>query len=337
VSDKPLRIVIPGGSGQVGTLLARHFYASGHQVTVLSRSPKPTPWQTLPWDGRTLDPCWTRTFEAADAVIHLSGRSVNCRYNAENRRLIIDSRVVPTALVGLAIAQCNTPPRLWMNASTSTFYRDARDHPQDELTGELEGPNGLSDPSIPDTWLFSYEVARRWEDAFNAAVTPATRKIALRSSMTMSPDLGGVFSVLSNLVRLGLGGAQGPGDQYVSWIHDRDYIRATEFLIAHQDIAGPVNLTSPNPLLNRDFMRDLRRAWRMPIGLPAATWMLEIGAFFLRTETELILKSRRAIPTLLEQHGFTFDFPDWPEAARDLVTRSMHAKRPPHEVEPVQP
>jgi uncharacterized protein (TIGR01777 family) len=334
---KPLKIVIPGGSGQVGTLLARHFHAAGHHVTVLSRSPKSTPWQTLPWDGRTLDPAWTQTLEAADAVIHLSGRSVNCRYNAENRRLIIDSRVIPTELIGRAIAQCARPPKLWMNASTSTFYRDARDRPQDEFTGELEGPNGQPDPTLPDTWLFSYDVARRWEEAFNAAPTPATRKIALRSSMTMSPDPGGVFSVLSNLVRLGLGGAEGPGDQYVSWIHDRDYIRATEFLIAHEEISGPVNLTSPNPLLNRDFLRDLRRAWRMPIGLPAATWMLEIGAFFLRTETELILKSRRAIPTLLLQHGFTFDFASWPEAAQDLVDRYRNAKRTTtHEVAPVR-
>jgi uncharacterized protein (TIGR01777 family) len=319
--DHKLRIVLPGGSGQVGTILARHFHVAGHDVTVLSRSPKPAPWKTLPWDGQTLDPSWTRTLEAADAVIHLSGRSVNCRYTPENRRIIIDSRVIPTLLLGRAIEQAMTPPKLWMNASTSTFYRDARDRPQDEFTGDLGG----SEPNVPDTWNFSIDVARRWEEAFYTSTTPATRKIALRSSMTMSPDPGGVFSVLLGLVRLGLGGAQGPGDQYVSWIHDRDYTRAIDFLIAHEDIAGPVNLTSPNPLLNRDFMRILRRAWHTPIGLPAATWMLEIGAAFLRTETELILKSRRAVPTLLVQHGFGFDFPEWPKAAQDLVRR---ARRP---------
>jgi uncharacterized protein len=322
-----MRILIPGGSGQIGTILARHLHAAGHEVTVLSRSPKPAAWRTQQWDGQTLDPAWTSLLDHTDAVIHLSGKSVNCRYNAANRKEIIDSRVIPTLLLGRAIAQSANPPALWMNASTSTFYRDARDSPQnseaaqpnDEFTGVLASNN---DPTVPDTWNFSIDVAQRWEEAFYSSTLPATRKIALRSSMTMSPDPGGVFQVLSGLVRAGLGGTQGPGDQYVSWIHDLDYCRAIDFLLAEPTITGPVNFTAPEPLHNHDFMRDLRRAWRVPIGLPAATWMLEIGAVFLRTETELILKSRRAIPTLLERHGFTFDYPTWPEAAQNLVTRS---------------
>ena len=314
-----MKIVIPGGSGQVGTILARHFTAAGHDVTVLSRDPRPAPWKTQPWDGLNLDPAWTHTLEGADAVIHLSGKSVNCRYTPRNRRLIIDSRVIPTLLLGRAIEAAKHPPKLWMNASTSTFYRDARDLPQDEFSGDLGG----SEPNIPDTWKFSYDVARRWEESFYASHTPATRKIALRSSMTMSPDPGGVFSVLLGLVRFGLGGTEGPGDQYVSWIHDLDYCRATDFLIADKTISGPVNLTSPHPLLNRDFLRELRRAWRAPFGLPAYSWMLEVGAFFMRTETELILKSRRAVPTQLLQHGFHFQFPTWPEAAKDLVDRYL--------------
>jgi uncharacterized protein len=316
-----MRILIPGGSGQVGTILARHLHPT-HEVTVLSRNPKPAPWRTAPWDGRTLAPEWTTLLDNSDVVIHLSGKSVNCRYTPANRKEIIDSRVIPTLLIGEAISRLPTPPALWMNASTSTFYRDARGpyrNPNDEFTGAL-APN--DDPNVPDTWNFSIDVARRWEDAFYFSNLPATRKIALRSSMTMSPDPGGVFQVLSGLVRAGLGGAQGPGDQYVSWIHDRDYCRAVDFLLEHPEISGPVNFTAPNPLLNVDFMRDLRRAWRVPIGLPAATWMLEIGAVFLRTETELILKSRRAIPTVLTRAGFTFDFPAWPEAAVDLVTRT---------------
>ena len=314
---KRRRIVIPGGSGQVGSILARHLHGLGYEVTVLSRSPKSAPWKTLYWDGRTLDPAWTATLEGADAVIHLSGRSVNCRYNAENRREIIDSRVVPTLLVGQAIEQAKRPPKVWMNASTSTFYRHALDRPQDEFTGELGG----AEPGVPETWNFSIDVARRWEQAFYAATTPATRKIALRSSMTMSPDAGGVFSVLLGLVRVGLGGTQGTGLQYVSWIHDSDYCRAIDFLLEHDEIAGAVNLTAPNPLPNREFMRTLRTAWGIPYGLPAAKWMLEIGAFLMRTETELILKSRRAVPTLLLQHGFKFEFPTFPGAAADLVKR----------------
>jgi uncharacterized protein (TIGR01777 family) len=324
-----MRIVLPGGSGQVGQILARHFHAQGHAVTVLSRSPKPAPWQTLRWDGATLEPSWTRTLEGADAVIHLSGRSVNCRYNAKNRREIVESRVQPTLLIGQAIEQTATPPRVWMNASTSTFYRDARDRPQDEFSGELGG----AEPDVPETWNFSIDVARRWEDAFYTSSTPQTRKIALRSSMTMSPDPGGVFSVLLGLVRCGLGGVEGRGDQFVSWIHDRDYCRATRFLLEHEEISGPVNLTAPAPLVNREFLRALRQAWGIGFGLPATEWMLEIGAFFLRTETELILKSRRAVPTLLLRHGFQFDFPTWPEAARDLVERYRKQQThgsPPH-------
>ena len=312
-----MRILIPGGSGQVGTILARHLHAAGHEVTVLSRTPRPAPWRTAAWDALTLDPAWTSLLNQTDVVIHLSGRSVNCRYNAANRRAIVDSRVLPTRLLRQAIAEAENPPKLWMNASTSTFYRDTRDEPQDEFTGEIGG----DEPGVPDTWNFSIDVARRWEEAFYAAELPKTRRIALRTSLTMSPDPGGVFSVLLRLVRFGLGGTEGPGDQYVSWIHDRDYCRAVDFLIEHEDISGPVNFTAPNPLPNRDFMRDLRRAWRAPIGLPAASWMLEIGAVFLRTETELILKSRRAVPTVLLRNGFTFDFPTWQKAASDLVDR----------------
>ncbi len=318
-----MRIVIPGGSGQVGTLLARYFHARGHAVTVLSRTPRPAPWPTLPWDGRSLQTAWTDVLEDADAVIHLSGRSVNCRYNQSNRREILSSRITPTLLIGQAIERARRPPALWMNASTSTFYAHTLDRPQDEFTGELGGFK----PGMPETWKFSIEVARRWEEAFYASQTPATRKVALRSSMTMSPDPGGVFSVLSRLARLGLGGTQGSGNQYVSWIHEEDFCRATEFLIERKNLEGPVNLTAPCPLPNRDFLRELRRAWGRSIGLPATPWMLKVGAFFLRTETELILKSRRAVPTKLLRSGFDFTFRTWPEAARELVVRARAATK----------
>jgi uncharacterized protein (TIGR01777 family) len=312
-----MKIILPGGSGQVGTILARHFHRAGHEVTVLSRSPKPAPWRVAHWDGRTPNPAWTSLLEGADAVIHLSGRSVNCRYTLTNRRDIVDSRVIPTLLLGRVIESLKNPPRVWMNASTSTLYRHSLDRDQDEVGGE----EGGSEPDVAETWNFSVGVARSWENAFHASNTPATRKIALRSSMTMSPDAGGVFSVLLGLVRAGLGGTEGNGHQFVSWIHDLDYVHAVDFLLAHPEIEGAVNLTSPNPLPNRDFMRALRRAAGVPFGLPATRWMLEIGALFLRTETELILKSRRVVPTLLLQHGFAFDHPDWPEAAVDLIQR----------------
>lgn len=316
------RILLPGGSGQLGTLLARWLHAHGHDVTVLSRTPRPAPWKVVRWDGETADPSWTGLLEGADAVIHLSGRTVNCRYNPTNRREIVESRVGPTLLLGRAIEAAANPPRVWMNASTSTFYRDTHDgptdHPQDEFTGELGG----QERDVPDTWRFSISVAKQWEEAFYSSFTPQTRKIALRTSMTMSPDPGGVFQVLSGLVRSGLGGTQGPGDQYVSWIHEQDYCRAVGFLLEHEEIAGPVNFTSPNPLPNRAFLRDLRAAWGVPIGIPAASWMLAIGAVLMRTETELILKSRRAVPTALTRAGFSFSYPDWQDAARELVART---------------
>ena len=324
-----MKILLPGGGGQIGAILARHLHAQGHDVLVLSRNPKPTPWRTMHWDGATPGP-WTSELENADAVIHLSGRSVNCRYTPANRQTIFDSRIIPTNLRGRVIAEARNPPRLWLNASTSTFYRHALDRPQDEFTGELgdlPSERGTREPAnVPETWSFSIDVAHRWEQAFAAAATPRTRKITLRSSMTMSPDRGGVFSVLSGLTRAGLGGTQGPGIQYVSWIHDQDYCRAIDYLLERPEITdatdGIVNMTAPNPLPNRDFMRELRRAWHVPIGLPATTPMLEIGALFLRTETELILKSRRVVPAVLLNSGFTFQFPNWPEAAKDLVARS---------------
>jgi len=326
-----MRILLPGGSGQVGTILAWHLHASSHQVTVLSRTPQTYashPWRTLPWDGLTPGP-WTAEIDRSDAVIHLSGRSVNCRYNFANREAIFESRIKPTLLLGNVIAASPTPPRLWMNASTSTFYRHALDRPQDEFTGELgDLPSECGTretANLPETWSFSIDVASSWERAFLSIPTPRTRKIRLRSSMVMSPDPGGVFSVLSNLVRTGLGGSIGSGRQFVSWMHDLDYCRATDLLLAQPEITeetnGVVNMTAPEPLPNRDFMRVLREAWHMPVGLPAAEWMIEIGTFLMRSESELVLKSRRVVPTLLLKHGFEFAFPTWPAAARDLVAR----------------
>jgi uncharacterized protein (TIGR01777 family) len=204
-----------------------------------------------------------------------------------------------------------------MNASTATIYRHATDRPMDDITGEIGG----NEPGLPSTWRFSYDVATSWERAFVEAETPHTRKIALRSAITMSPDRGGPFETLLNLVRLGLGGRSGSGEQFVSWIHDADFVRALEFLIARTDLDGCINITSPNPLPNRDFMAALRRAYGAPVGLPATDWMLEIGALFLRTETELILKSRRVVPRRLVDAGFGFQFPEWSSAAADLVQR----------------
>ena len=311
-----MRVVIPGGSGQVGTILGRALREGGHDVVVLSRQPRPAPWRVVPWDGETAGP-WYSEIDGADAVINLAGRSVNCRYSPTNRRLIKESRVKATCVVGAAIAAASRPPRVWLQASTATIYAHRFDAPNDEATGLLGG----SEPHAPDTWRFSIDVAMSWERAAEEAATPRTRKVLLRSAIVLSPDRGGPFDLLLRLVRCGLGGRAGGGRQYVSWIHDRDFARAVLWLIERDGFEGAVNVASPNPLPNLEFMRVLRDAWGIPFGLPAAAWMLEAAAFFLRTETELILKSRRVVPGRLEQAGFTFCFPGWPLAARDLCDR----------------
>jgi uncharacterized protein (TIGR01777 family) len=312
-----MRIVIPGGSGQVGQILARYFHAQGHAVAVLTRTLKPAPWRVVAWDGVARGD-WIADLEQSDVCINLAGRSVNCRYTAGNRRAIYDSRVGTTRLLNDVIGSLQRPPRVWINASTATIYRHSLDRPMDEVNGELGG----NEAGAPDTWNFSIEVAKGWEEAFFSTATPRTRKVAIRSAMTFSPDRGGVFDVFLNLVRYGLGGAQGSGAQFVSWIHEADFIAAVDLLIAREEFTGVVNLAAPNPLPNREFMRGLREAWGASVGLPASEWMIEIGTRLMRTESELVLKSRRVVPGRLLSAGFQFRYPEWPAAARELVARA---------------
>ena len=308
--------MLPGGSGQVGTILARSFAAAGHEVVVLSRGGNAPPGaRPVRWDGRSLG-VWAAEIDGADVVCNLAGRSVDCRYTPANRREILDSRVDATRAVGEAIAVAAHPPRVWLQASTATIYAHRFEAPNDERTGVLGG----SEPGAPDTWRFSIDVAQSWERAAEEVPMPdATRLVLLRSAMVMSPDRGGVFDTLLRLVRLRLGGSAGDGRQFVSWIHHEDFTRAVDWLIDHEEAAGPVNVASPHPLPYRDFMRALRAAWGTRVGLPATRWMLEAGAFALRTETELVLKSRRVVPGRLLDGGFAFVHPRWPGAARDLV------------------
>jgi uncharacterized protein (TIGR01777 family) len=308
-----MKIVMPGGSGYVGTVLARAFHDDGHDVVVLSRRPEARPWRVVRWDGATLGP-WAAELDGADVVINLAGRSVNCRYTAENRRAILESRVLSTRAVGEAIALAGRPPRVWLQASTATIYAHRYDAPNDEASGVIGG----NEPDAPGSWRFSIDVARAWERAFDEARVDRTRKVTLRSAMVMNPDAGGTFDTLLGLVRRGLGGAFGNGRQFMSWIHHEDFTRSVRWLIDRDDIDGVVNIASPHPLPNAAFMRTLRAAAGAPFGLPASEWMLTLGAVFLRTETELILKSRRVVPGRLLEGGFRFHFPAWQDAARDL-------------------
>ncbi|HEY1954097.1 MAG TPA: DUF1731 domain-containing protein [Polyangiaceae bacterium] len=311
-----MKIVIAGGSGQVGQILARRFAARGDDVVVLCRSEGVPAGRVVAWDGKS-DGAWTRELDGADVVVNLAGRSVNCRYTEANLKAMLDSRVDSTAAVGRAIAAAKTPPRVWLQMSTATIYAHRFDAPNDEATGAIGG----SEPDVPAYWARSVNIAKEWEAALARAETPSTRKIALRTSMVMSPDRGGIFDVMLGLVRRGLGGDAAGGAQFVSWIHDVDFARAIDFSIERTDLDGAINMASPNPLPYSDFMRALRRAAHVRVGLPATKWMLELGAWAMRTDTELVLKSRRVVPGRLVAAGFTFEHPDWPAAAADLVAR----------------
>jgi len=308
-------IVLAGGSGFLGQSLARTLLQRGYDVVVLTRSPakRDTRINELYWDGKSLGD-WAAHIEGAQAVVNLSGRTVNCRYHARNRREILDSRLDSTKALGEAIAKCRQPPPVWLNSSTATIYRHSIDRPMDEATGETGAT-----PEAKDA--FSVEVARAWEKSLDDACAPATRKIALRTAMVLGSARNSVLPVLRRLVRLGLGGTMASGRQFVSWIHEADFCRAVHWLIERNDISGRVNLAAPNPVTNRELMETVRRVCGRPFGLPASRWMLEIGAFLLRTETELIVKSRRVVPGRLMASGFQFCFPHLEDALRDLECR----------------
>jgi len=306
------RLVVAGGSGYLGKLLKEHFQQRGWSVTVLTRSTDRLGAGFIHWDGRTLG-AWTACLEGADALINLAGRSVNCRYHARNRREMMDSRIHTTRVLGEAVAQCRVPPKVWLNSSTATIYKHTSGPAWDE-TGEIGWTPAAKDE-------FSVQIATEWERAFDEAPATNTRRIKLRTAMVLSrdPDQNNAFTALHRLARFGLGGRMGSGRQYVSWIHERDFCRALEFLIEHEDINGPVNIAAPDPRSNAEMMRLFRKYCGMPIGLPAAQWMLEIGAFFLRTETELIIKSRWVVSSKLPKAGFRFLLNNFECAIEDLT------------------
>ena len=290
------KIIIAAANGFMGRYIARYFHSKGWEVVGLARRQEGLDknCRYVEWDGKKLG-SWAAELDHADVVINLAGRTVNCRYNEVNKAEIFSSRLDSTAVVGDAIAQCKNPPRLWMNASTSTIYRHAEDKPQSE-----EGEIGKG---------FSVEVAKAWEKQFyDTAVPDSVRKVALRTSMVMANEPGTVFQYLFNLAKYGLGGKIASGKQRISWVHVDDLCRALDFIIENEQIKNHVNITAPNPITNEETMKRFRNAAGCPFGLPAAKWMAEIGAFVLRTETELIFKSRWVVPTLLETEGFVFKY-----------------------------
>jgi uncharacterized protein (TIGR01777 family) len=306
------RLVLAGGSGYLGKLLKEHFEQRGWAVVVLTRSTDRLSKGLVHWDGRTVGP-WAGCLEGADALINLAGRSVNCRYHAQNRREMMDSRILTTLILGEAMGHCKRSPKVWLNSSTATIYKHTFGPAWDE-----SGKIGWT-PEAMDK--FSVEIATEWERVFDAAPATNTRRIKLRTAMVLSrdPDPNNAFTALHRLARFGLGGRMGSGKQFVSWIHEHDFCRALEFLIEHHDIEGAVNVGAPDPRPNAEIMRQFRKYSGMPIGLPAAKWMLEVGAFFLRTESELIIKSRRVIPGKLIHQGFQFDHENFEKALMNLM------------------
>lgn len=311
-----MKIVIAGGTGHIGQAMFRYFSKQGHQVVVLSRKADPSKSQVA-WNGKALGD-WVKEIDGSDIVVNLAGRTVNCRYTQENLQQMMDSRVFSTRVIGEAIAQAKNPPSLWLQMSTATIYAHRFDQANDEYKGIIGG----EEPDVPAYWEYSIRIAKNWEKELDQALVPQTRKIALRTAMVMGLHPESVFGVLKKMTQLRIGGSIGGGRQYVSWIHEEDFLRAVDFLIEHEEINGVVNMCAPNPLPQKDFMRNLREALNIHIGLPAMAWMAEVGAFFLRTDTELLLKSRRVIPTRLMQAGFQFKYPQWFQASRDLVEKT---------------
>ncbi|MGN6425745.1 MAG: epimerase [Leifsonia sp.] len=312
------RIVIAGASGFIGRYLAEHYRAQGATVRLIGRSGADVRWD---------DAAGIRAaVSGADLVINLAGKSVNCRYGDAERAEIFRSRLETTRALREAIAASDAPPPLWFNASTATIYRHAEDRPMTESTGEL----GTG---------FSVNVAKAWEREFFAGELPGTRRVALRMAIVLGD--GSALVPLMMLTRFGLGGPQRDGRwfattarrnagtfhefrarggrQKFSWVHIRDVLGAIEFLRGREDIAGPVNIAAPNPSDNRTMMATLRRVLGVPVGLPAYRWMLEIGSAVIRTETELVLKSRWVLPERLLEAGYDFAFPELEPALRDIV------------------
>lgn len=297
------RLVIAGANGFMGLVLADYFKAACEIHTLTRKRLELPDINNHLWDGKTLGE-WAKVLDGADVLINLAGRSVNCRYNEANKKEILDSRVNSTRVLGEAIDKAKNPPRVWLNSSTATIYRHAQDRPMDDETGEIGSG-------------FSVNIAKAWEKTFFDAPTPNTRKVALRTAMVLGKH-GGVLPVLANLARYGLGGKMASGMQYISWVHEQDVCRAIEFLITN-DFEGTFNVSAPNPLQNKMFMELLREQTKQPIGLASTKWMLELGAIFLKTETELILKSRWIIPSRLQKAGFHFAFPELKGALEDLL------------------
>ncbi|MGI2329191.1 TIGR01777 family oxidoreductase [Planococcus sp. YIM B11945] len=291
------KVVLAGGTGFIGRYFQKKFLEEGYEVVVISRQDKHLSWLDHTGIVDALD--------GADILINLAGKSVNCRYNKRNKEEILESRIETTQILGNAMLACENSPPLWINASTATIYRHAKDRPMTEADGDI----GTG---------FSVEVAKAWEQSLFAFKLPRTRQVALRTAIVLGED-GGVMTPYLNMVRLGLGGVQGSGEQMFSWIHIEDLFRIVLFLQDRPHLSGVFNCSSPNPVSNRELMAALRKNANRPTGFRAPGWMLEMGAAVIRTETELVLKSRWVIPERLQKEGFEFWYATLDKALKHIM------------------
>lgn len=295
-------IIIAGGSGFLGQVLENYFSAKGFIVKILTRNPKSA--NELYWNAKDLGE-WTKSLENAEAIINLTGKSVDCRYTDTNKKMIYDSRIDSTHVLGLAINLCENPPKVWFNSSTATIYEGS-------LTYENDEENGIIGND------FSMNIAKSWEEAFYSITNPNTRKIALRTAIVLGKK-GGALIPLRKLTRFGLGGKQASGTQKVSWIHEQDFARAIEFLMNNENLRDNFNLSVPKPTINKVLMKTLRKTLNIPFGISHPTWLLQFGAKLIGTETELVLKSRNVIPKRLLDNGFKFKFETIESSLFDLI------------------
>ncbi|PIF46552.1 hypothetical protein CLU96_3590 [Chryseobacterium sp. 52] len=297
-----MKIIIAGGTGFLGEGLEKYYKEKGAQVYILTRNPKRD--NEIYWDARTLGE-WKNTVEGADVLINLTGKSVDCRYNEKNKKEIYNSRIDSTKILQQAVEQCKIQPKVWLNAASATIYV----HSETQLNTEENGVVGDD---------FSMNICKSWEKEFFKVQNQKVRKVALRTSIVLGTN-GGAFPKLRMITRLGLGGKQGRGEQKVSWIHIDDFCKAVEWIIDHENISRAINITAPNPLSNESLMKKMRTHLKIPFGLNAPVWQLEIASLFLNTETELLLKSRNVYPEKLIKSGFQFSYPDLDTALSDLL------------------
>jgi uncharacterized protein len=299
------KLIIAAGTGFLGQVLVAHFKDKFDEIVILTRGKSKIidSIKYVNWDAKTLSG-WENELENASVLINLAGKSVDCRYTEANKQEIYDSRIDSTKILNEAVLNCKNPPKHWLNSSTSTIYRFSLDKQMDEFTGEIGDD-------------FSMNIAKSWEKAFFETETPQTLKTALRTSIVLGKN-GGAFIPIKMLAKLGFGGKQGKGNQFISWIHEKDFARAIEFVIEKQ-LTEVVNIVSPKPVSNYDFMKTLRATIGIPFGISTSKFLLEIGSYFIRTETELVLKSRNVIPKRLQENGFTFEYETLEKAFKNLM------------------